>query len=956
MVAEMSDTVGEFSLMNLKVGRVTPCAPGSAITTNGAHGVTRPTTAGPWLQCANLKRQKRLFSIQHLFLLLLLSTGALRAATVIDTDICVYGGTSGGIAAVVQATRMGKSVSLAVFNTHLGGLTSGGLGATDVGNTGSIGGVSREFYRRIGQRYGQTERFNFEPKIARSVYEDWLAEVGVAPHWNQRLASVAKDGQRIIQITMEDGTIYRAKMFIDATYEGDLMAMAGVSFTFGREGTNVYNEPLNGIRANTPSHQFTVNVDPYVVPGNPASGLLPFVQPGNGGTPGDGDHRIQAYNYRLCFTQNSANKLPHIVPPNYDPARYELLGRLLDARIAAGHNLTVNSFFNVSGMPNGKTDMNNNGAFSTDFIGMNYTYPTNTYAAREQMDREHLEYIQGLVHYLATSPRSPASLRTAMAGWGPTKDEWPETGGYSPQIYVREARRMISDYVMTQADCSSARVAPESICLGSYTMDSHNIQRIVKNGFAHNEGDVQVGVPRPYPISYRSIVPRVGECENLFVTFAISASHIAIGSTRMEPVFMMASQSAATAAAFAIDDNVPVQQVNYAKLALQLTAEGQVLTWGNVGDSSGIIVDNSDLGVVFSGGVWSNSTSSAGYWGADYQHDGNEFKGSKSATFRPNLPETDTYHVYLRWTTHANRATNTPVDIIHPAGTNTVFVNQMLNNGTWVHLLTTNFSAGTNASLRLRNTGTAGFVIADAARWVSATASNLPLVQLIATDPVASETGKTARLLFSRPISSTNSALTVFYQLSGTATNGVDFTALSGNVVLAPGSASTTLEVTTPTDALAEGNKNLIVTLQPGTNYAVGTLSNATVQILDLPFDAWRFAHFNATELSDLDISGPSGDPDGDNVPNLHEFLAGTDPRDPASVLQVNIDARTNTTFIRFVAGPNRAYTIQYRDQLPNGAWLDSTNLPPAASERIILHSDPLPAVVSNRFYRVSAP
>jgi hypothetical protein len=682
---------------------------------------------------------------------------------------------------------------------------------------------------------------------------------------------------------------------------------------------------------------------------------LPFVQPGDGGAPGDGDHRIQAYNYRLCFTQNATNRLPHVVPPNYEPARYELLGRLLDARLAAGDTLTVNSFLSVSSMPNGKTDLNNNGAFSTDFIGMNYAYPTNTYAERERMDREHREYIQGFVHYLATSPRSPASLRTAMVSWGPTRDEWPETGGYSPQIYVREARRMVSDYVMTQADCSSARVAPESICLGSYTMDSHNLQRIVKNGFAHNEGDVQVGVPRPYPISYRSIVPRVGECENLFVTFAIAASHIAFGSTRMEPVFMMASQSAATAAAFAIDDNVPVQQVNYAKLALQLTADGQVLTWGQPGDSSGIIVDNSDAGVQFSG-VWSNSTSSAGYWGADYQHDVNEAKGNKSATFRPNLPETDTYHVYLRWTTHANRATNAPVDIVHPGGTNTVLVNQTLNNGTWVNLLTTNFNTGTNGVLRIRTTGTTGFVIADAARWVSATASNLTPVQLIATDPIASETGKTAKLLFTRPPGSTNSALTVFYQLSGTASKGVDFTALPEIVTFAPGVFSTNLTITAPADALAEGNKTLLVTLRPGTNYSVGTLSNATVQILDLPFDGWRFNHFSAAELANVYTSGPDADPDGDNVPNLHEFLGGTDPRNPASVLRVNIQAPAGAAIIRFVAGPDRTYTVQYRDQVSNGPWLDSTNLPPAITERVILHSDPLPAGVSNRFYRVTAP
>ena len=653
-----------------------------------------------------------------------LASGVICRAMDIESDICVYGGTSGGVAAVVQATRMGKTVSLAVFDTHLGGLTSGGLGATDVGNTASIGGVAREFYRRVGQHYGQRERFNFEPHVALNIYQDWLVEVGVKPCFNQRLASVRKTGRRITQITMEDGTVYRAKMFIDATYEGDLMALAGVSFTFGREGTNVYGESFNGIRANTPKHQFTIKVDPYVVPGKPASGLLPFIQAGDGGAPGDGDQRIQAFNYRLCFTQNPTNKLPHVVPPNYDPARYELLGRLLEARVAARDALTMRSFFSVLPMPNGKTDMNNNGAFSTDFIGANWTYPTNTYAARARMYREHLEYTQGLIQYLATSPRSPANLRAEMLSWGPCRDEWPETGGYSPQIYVREARRMVSDYVMTQADCAGTRVANDSVCLGSYNMDSHNCQRIVKDGFVINEGDVQMPVPRPYPISYRAIVPRVGECENIFVPFAISASHIAFGSTRMEPVFMMAAQSAATAAVLALADGVSVQRVNYAKLARRLEADGQILTWKKHEDfATGIVVDNADHGAALSGS-WNASTASEGFWGDNYLHDGNTNKGSCVVTFTPNLPQAGRYDVYLRWTANPNRATNVPVDIIYQGGAKTITVDQTKNNGTWILLLTTNFDAGTNGGLRIRSTGTTGYVIADAARWVSATETN----------------------------------------------------------------------------------------------------------------------------------------------------------------------------------------------------------------------------------------
>ena len=509
----------------------------------------------------------------------LIAVGRAPSAPVVDSEICIYGGTSGGIAAAVQAARMGKSVSLVVFDTQLGGLTSGGLGATDVGNLKSIGGVAREFYQRVGKKYGRVESFVFEPHIAKEVYESWLAELQVSPHLNQRLASVTKAGQRLTEIRMEDGTRYRAKMFIDATYEGDLMALAGVSFTFGREATNVYGESLNGIRGITPQHQFTVPVNPYVVTGDSKSDLLPLIQPSDGGKPGEGDQRIQAFNYRLCFTQNPTNRLPPVVPPNYDPARFELLGRLLDAHVAAGDKLTINSFFSIKPMPNGKTDMNNNGAFSTDYIGMNYTYPTNNYAARAQMERDHLEYIQGLICYLTTNPRSPATLRAELSKWGPCRDEWPETGGYSPQIYVREARRMVSDYVMTQADCLSQRRADDSVCLGSYNMDSHNCQRVVQDGWVRNEGDVQIGLPKPYPISYHAIIPRRGECENLFVPFAISASHIAFGSTRMEPVFMMASQSAATAAALALEEKIPVQQINYAKLASRLTADQQILIW-----------------------------------------------------------------------------------------------------------------------------------------------------------------------------------------------------------------------------------------------------------------------------------------------------------------------------------------------------------------------------------------
>lgn len=530
------------------------------------------------------------------------------AAAVISADLCIYGGTAGGVAAAVQATRMGRSAVVVEFGRNLGGMTSGGLGATDIGNKAAIGGIAREFYQRVARHYAtdsawryekRTEYFaqyggrstlaemnapgatqwTFEPHVAEAILCEMLQEVKVPVHFGQRLTAVKKHGARITEITMENGQVYRAKMFIDATYEGDLMAQAGVSFTVGREANAQYNETINGIRAETPKHQFTVPVDPYVRAAEPSSGLLPFVQAGNGGQPGAGDHRVQTYNFRLCYTQIPENRLPHIKPEHYDPAQYELLARYLEALVAAGRKPQLGEFWHPIPMPNGKTDINNNGGFSTDFIGANYDYPNGDYAMRARIWQEHTDYIRGFVYFLATSPRVPENMRREMQAWGPAKDEFVATGGWPHQLYVREARRMISDYVMTEHNCRGMVTAEDPVSLAAYTMDSHNCQRVVKNGHAENEGDVQVGGFPPYPISYRSIVPKAAECENLFVPICLSATHIAYGSIRMEPVFMILGESAATAAALALDGKVPVQKVKYEKLCARLQADKQVLAW-----------------------------------------------------------------------------------------------------------------------------------------------------------------------------------------------------------------------------------------------------------------------------------------------------------------------------------------------------------------------------------------
>lgn len=527
-------------------------------------------------------------------------------AEVLETDVCVYGATSSGVTAAIEVARQGKSVVLLGFNQHVGGLTTGGLGATDIGNKDVIGGLSREFYQRVAKHYANDEAWKwetrehffenrskrtkleevlgedatmwtFEPHVAQQIFAKMLDEANVPVHLEQRLVLVKHDGLRITEIQMENGNIFRARVFIDATYEGDLMALAGVSYRVGREANAVYDETLNGIRDKTPKNQIFGSVDPYVVPGDPTSGLIPLIQRGSGGIPGDGDQRVQAYNFRLCFTNVPENRRELQPPANYDPGLYELAARRAEVIVAGGKEPHLKQFCNPVWMPNGKTDINNGEGISTDFIGRNYDYPDGDYATRAEIWQAHEDYIRGFWYFMSTSPRVPEKLREDFKSFGPCKDEFANEEGWSPQMYIREARRMVSDYVMTEHNCRSKKVAEDAVGMAAYGMDSHNCQRIVKNGAARNEGDVQQHGLKPYPISYRSIVPKANECENLLVPVCVSATHIAFGSIRMEPVFMVLGQSAGNAAAMAIDENSSVQELDYSKLRKRLLARGQVL-------------------------------------------------------------------------------------------------------------------------------------------------------------------------------------------------------------------------------------------------------------------------------------------------------------------------------------------------------------------------------------------
>ena len=488
----------------------------------------------------------------------------------VEADLCVYGGTSGGVAAAVQARRMGKRAVIVEFGRHLGGLSSGGLGATDIGNKVAIGGISREFYRALGAHYGEPEAWKFEPSAAERIFNRWVAENGIEVFFGHPLKSARKEGNRLVEIATENGNTFRAKMFVDATYEGDLLKAAGVAYAVGREPNAAYGETLNGVQYGHPHHNFTKPVDPYVKEGDPSSGLVWGFSEGPPGKHGEGDRRVQAYNFRLCLTDVAENRTPFPKPAGYDPARYELMLRYVKAGVWDALRLHV-------WMPKGKTDLNNYGGFSTDHIGGNYGWPDGSYEERERIFQDHVNYQMGLLYFLANDERLPENVRADTRKWGLAKDEFPGTGGWPHQLYVREARRMVSDYVMTEQNCRGTRAPEDPVGMGAYNMDSHHVQRIVVDGKARNEGDVEVKAPKPYPISYRSIVPREAECANLFVPVCLSSSHIAYGSIRMEPVFMVLGQSAATAACLAIDGAVPVQKVGYGTLRARLLADKQVL-------------------------------------------------------------------------------------------------------------------------------------------------------------------------------------------------------------------------------------------------------------------------------------------------------------------------------------------------------------------------------------------
>ena len=540
-----------------------------------------------------------------LIVLLGLMVPVVRGQQSTDYDLVIYGGTAAAVTAAVQARQMNRSVVIVSPDKHLGGLSSGGLGFTDTGNKAVIGGLAREFYHRVWQHYNRPEAWTwekreafgnkgqgtpamdgenrtmwiFEPHVAEAVFEGFIREYQIPvlrDEWLDRKSGVRKQGARIVSIRTLSGKTFTGRMFIDATYEGDLMATAGVGYHVGREGKKTYGEEWAGVQTGVLHHRHHFGVlpekiSPYVIPGDPSSGVLARISTAPPGEYGAGDDKVQAYCFRMCLTDHPGNRVPFPKPDGYDARQYELLLRIFQA----GWRETFQKFDRI---PNQKTDTNNHGPFSTDNIGMNYDYPEASYERRREIIREHEQYQKGLLWFIANDPRVPEDVRTAFGKWGLARDEFKDNGNWPHQIYVREARRMIGKYVMTEHELLKRRATPEPVGMGSYGIDSHNIQRyITPEGYVQNEGDIGVSTQGPYQIAYGSLVPKKGEVDNLLVPVAVSSSHIAYGSIRMEPVFMILGQSAATAAVLAIEGKTTVQDVPYAKLEERLRKDRQVL-------------------------------------------------------------------------------------------------------------------------------------------------------------------------------------------------------------------------------------------------------------------------------------------------------------------------------------------------------------------------------------------
>jgi len=646
-------------------------------------------------------------------------------------DLVIYGGTPSGIAAGVIAAREGASVLIIEPTPWIGGMVAGGLTRTDKGNEATIGGFPRAFFTRAAKGLDKEFMWYAEPKANLKTFKAVLKEAGVKVITGQRLQSVKKEGKRIVSFTTTDGQSYAGKQFVDASYEGDLMAGAGVSYIVGRESRATYNEPLAGFtimpirersaeimsRAGNPSY---IHGTPTKISALDENGELIYgvFRADPNAKAGDGDGLTQAYNFRVVVTQREDIRVPFPKPKNYEPRKYELLLRLIQAypKMAFGR------IFHLGEVAHGKYDLNAQGLFSTDYPGANTGYPDGDHATRDQIWQEHVDFIQGMLWFLCHDPRVPQYLRDEANTWGLCKDEFTDNEHWPYALYIREGRRMKGAYVMQQKDCQSDIKKPDSIGMGSFLIDCHIVQRVITpEGLVTDEGSFQDTPARPYHIAYRSITPKQDECENLLVTVCFSASHIAYCSMRMEPVYMAMGHAAGLASWQALNNHQAVQAIDVAALQKKLLEQEAVIDL-NLPDITlasklpGIVLDDS---VAKYEGHWTNSGYGNPVDGSSH-HDGGE-KVSKKATFETTLPKDGSYTVRLAYAPASNRASNVPVKVHHAKGDDVVKVDQKVapkDDPHFVTLGTYDFKADVPAIIEISNEEANGIVGVDAVQWV----------------------------------------------------------------------------------------------------------------------------------------------------------------------------------------------------------------------------------------------
>jgi hypothetical protein len=682
----------------------------------------------------------------------------------ITADIVIYGGTSAGVSAAVQAKRMGRSVVLVSPYQRLGGMTSNGLGSVDSSRQELVGGIAREFYHRVWRHYQSPdswkwERFEdfgnrgqgtsgvdgdqrtmwvFEPNVAEDIFNSFIQENGIQVfrnEWLNREEGLEMDQNEIISFTSLSGTRFVGKIFIDCTYEGDLMAAVGIPYKIGREGNKMYGETFNGVQTSMAKrNQFINRIDPYVVRGDPTSGLLAGVSDWSPHKDGSSDNKVPAYKFHLCLTKVEENREPFTKPDLYDPRQYELLLRTLNR----GSRHILGRFDPI---PNAKTNTDQNGAFSTDFLGANYLYPDGTYQERSAIIDSHINYLRGYFYFLINDLRVPAEIREEVSSWGLARDEFMKNGFWPEQIHVYEARRMIGESILTEHHVMGRREVNEPIALVSAPISSNHFQRYNAsdddgNQFVQNEGDIWVEIQQPYAIPFKSILPQGTICNNLLVPVCLSASHVAYSSIRSESVFMILGQAAATSAVLAVEAEFSLHNLPYQMLRNQLIDDGQILElqklsrvtrgYGLLPQSlGGVVVDGQ---MVELEGNWIKSSSMRPFVGESYYHDGNGNKGLCSARFPFVAPMDGLHEIKVSFSAFGNRAGNLNYCVKHEGGEEKILVDQRKPPSIedfWVSLGSFNFKKGVQYDVSLNNQNTEGYVVVDAIQVVGLTSGPL---------------------------------------------------------------------------------------------------------------------------------------------------------------------------------------------------------------------------------------